>query len=207
MSPATRNRGFVLVTALVFMAVTMLLAIAATRQGTIQSQISSSQRMDSLAFGAAESALRNAETELLHAYANYGATGLVPGVVSWMYGADSARSNADLQTFRRGNRWSESGAKALPSTAIDFSGAVDATTLLPAQPRYTVEDLGAMRPAGSGLAHESGATGGSGYEGSAGMSPSGNSDLHVYRITGKALAPNGRQVRTLESTFAGRTRG
>jgi Tfp pilus assembly protein PilX len=202
----TKPCGFAIVTALIFLGVVTMLAIAASRQGVIQNQVASSQRMESLAFGAAESALRSAENTLLNGYQSWGASGGVVGTMPWLHGRGAEASFAGLREFRRGNRWTTDASRAVPTTAVDFVDAA-MTAPLPQQPRYSIEDLGPMRPAGSGGAHESGATGGAGYDGSAGVSPAGNHDLHVYRITGKALAPNGRQVRTLESTFAGRTRG
>ncbi|HZR02442.1 MAG TPA: hypothetical protein VFA81_04620 [Burkholderiales bacterium] len=209
--PSRAARGFALFTALVFLALTLVLALAASRSGQLMHTVAANERAKSLADAAAEAALRRGEHLLLVQYLVSNGTVLAGDLQGsqGIYSPDAVLSSTALQNFMIPDRWPGTGDGSIPgaqmvaNSEIDFQGASEA---LKYQPGFIIEDLGPARP-GGGTSGELGATGGTGYEGSAGGSPAGNSDLRVYRITSKSTGPTTRAITTMQSVFAGRTQG
>ncbi|WP_386070069.1 PilX N-terminal domain-containing pilus assembly protein [Tahibacter sp. UC22_41] len=198
-----RSQGFVLVTALIFLALILLLGLAASRGSQMLNAVAANERAASMAESGANAALRRAEKRLFDFYKVANGRALVGDTTASLgvYSAEAAAANPSFAAFITPQRWSVTGATKVPGSEVDFTGA-DATARLAQQPVYMIEDLGPARPSGAGSARESGATGGANYFGSSGMS-GGNATLRVYRITAKSTGPNGQLVKTLQSVYAG----
>lgn len=200
-----RQRGVVLVIALIFLLLLTILAISASGRSLLQERMAGGLRNAQLAEQSAETALRGAEWKLWTSTTNLDATPLVCGegisagscyrydpTNTAMYGASGT-----VTTFRDSAGWVDTGAATYkgPSGSIDYTG-LSGNDKLAKNPVYMIEDMGVELPPGvSGGLHESGATGteGSGYA---------STTRHIYRITARATGANPNTVRVLESTFA-----
>ena len=195
---AQRQRGVVLMVALIFLLLLTILAVGASGRALLQERMAGGLRSASLADMAAQTTLRSVEWKLWSAMATLGdmpvlcgAGGLAgscyrydPGNAA-LYGADGIVTN-----FRDRTGWIERGA-ATAEEAHDFTSS----DRLAKKPVYLIEDMGVELPPGvSGGHHESGATGvGSGTSGAS---------RHIYRITARATGADENTVRVMESTFA-----
>jgi Tfp pilus assembly protein PilX len=210
---ARRQRGFALVVVLILLAVATLLALAAVQQGTGQERIAANYRNRSLALEGAEIAARSAERWLYVKAERAGGAALVlggDGITSRVYATGALEASPTGREFLKPRVWSTAAGTAVPMSEFAFN-AGDASARLAAQPVYVIEDLGRLRPRGAGRIGEGGATGNTGYEGSAAMSPAGNADLRVFRTFGKSLGPGADEASaftvTVWSIFAGRVQG
>lgn len=205
----SRQSGAALVTGLLFLLLLTLISAVAMRQSIMQERMAGGLRNASLARNGAESALRRAERTLFDYYLTSNGAALVgdvsvsQGVYLFEYGG----TDAVVDGFRDDAGYTTSGGTVYSSSAHDFTDSADGTAALAQQPVYLIEDLGRLRPAGAGIAGEGGATGKENYEGSGGGSPAGNSDIRVYRVTGRSTGGLQSVIRVTESTFAGRAKG
>lgn len=203
--------GFALPTVLILLVIATVVAIASVRAGVVQEQINANTRTYTLAFAGAEGAVRAGERWLyeFHAQAGGGAPVVTPDGSSGIYALDARHSQPALLDFLQPRHWHEAGAVQVPTADVDYRSASAGLpgAALAEQPRYVIEDVGKFRPPGAGLVAEGGASGGAGYEGSMGTSPGGNTDLRVFRVTGKSTGHRRDIVVTLQSTYAGRTQG
>lgn len=183
----------------------LLVAFAASWTMLGQQHMTSAQRFQLQAFYAAEAAARVGEDWIYRHYerANGAALAADPGGASGVHPARVA-ADSNESRFLDPERWTESAGSSVGTDAISYTGA-EATARLPKQPRYLLQDLGPARPAGVSVVRENGITGGTGYQ-SGGVTPGGNDELRVYRITAKSRARAGGTVSAVESTFAGRAK-
>jgi type IV pilus assembly protein PilX len=196
-----------LVVGLIFLVLISLIATVGMRQSITQERMAGGLRNDSLARNSAETAIRSGERGVYDWYLQSNGTVLI-GDAAASQGVFK-RDAAVAETFREADPVSffDAGATALASTINDYVGSTDYTARLAEQPVFLTEELGRVRPQGAGTAMEGGATGTENYEGSGGGSPAGNSDLRIYRITGRATGGLETVVRTVESTYIARSKG
>jgi len=210
---SARERGAVLLVALIFLILLTLLAIGASSGSLLQQRMVAATRSAQLAAISGNTALRGAEWNIWNyfsqvqggSFCGRGAIDASSGCVYYdpsinaLYGATGS-----ITRFRTGNNaW-------LTGTGIVYTGAGGAgytnqtgslqgqslqTSSLAQNPQYVIEDMGMLRAPGAGLLHESGVTG----PNSGG--PGGNITLDVYRITARATGGTDNTVRVVQSTF------
>ena len=202
-----RERGVILLLALIFLVLLTLLAIGASSGSLLQQRMVSATRSAQLATLSADTALRGAEWTIWSSAIVVGTpftcgTGAIDDVTGCVkYDPESAPYGDDgaVTLFRTpDNAWL--------STGIAYKGADNAGyTALPAptdgaspsvaeNPHYIVEDMGRVKPPGAGPQHESGVTGPN--NGGAGQV-----NLEMYRITARATGGSKNTVRVVQSTF------
>ncbi len=205
-----RQSGAALVTGLLFLLLLTLVSAVAMRQSIMQERMAGGLRNASLARNGAESALRRAERTLFDYYLTSNGAALVgdAGVSQGVYLFEYGGTQSLVDGFRDDTGYTTTGGTVYDSNAYDYTDtSLAGTAALAQQPVYLIEDLGRLRPAGAGIAGEGGATGKENYEGSGGGSPAGNSDIRVYRVTGRSTGGLESVIRVTESTFAGRAKG
>jgi type IV pilus assembly protein PilX len=200
----TRQRGVVLVVALIFLLLLTMLAVSASGHSLLQERMAGGLRNAQQAEFAAETALRGAEWRLWKA-ASAAPINCGTSLITDCYVYDPAHPIAVVQNFRTKGGWVTEGATEYKGG----SGTQDYTTLsgigldddarkvavLAKNPFYIIEDLGPELPPGAGPAHEAGVT-------SSNSTGPTNTGRHVYRITARATGGNENVVRVVESTFA-----
>lgn len=208
-----RERGVVLLIALIFLVLLTLLAIGASSGSLLQQRMVSATRSAQLATMSGDTALRGAEWRLWSFAATAGGTfvcdagdiNATTGCVKYdpqspLYGTGTA---GKVTQFRAGdNAWlngigiTYTGAGGGGYT--DLTGTLGSYSLETASiaqnPQYIVEDMGLVKPPGSGPQHESGATGPN-------NGGTGSINLHIYRITARSTGGNTNTVRVAQSTF------
>lgn len=206
-----RQRGAVLLVALIFLILLTLLAIAASSGSLLQQRMVAATRSAQLATLSGDTALRGAEWTLWSTAAvvgnsfvcDNGDINATSGCVKYdatspLYGSGSGNYVTQFRTDD--NKWlaltgpitykglGGSGFTSL-STAADTASANVAEN-----PQYIIEDMGRVKPPGAGPQHESGVTGP--QNGGAG-----NLNVHIFRITARATGGTKNTVRVVESTF------
>jgi type IV pilus assembly protein PilX len=200
----TRQRGAVLLVALIFLVLLTLLAIGASSGSLLQQRMVAATRNAQLATMSADTALRGAEWELWHT--PYMAGGQITcylgsinpsnGCVRYEPSSPLYGTTGAVTQFRTGdNKWL---SLAGPITYKGPDGGEDYTTgqskaNLAQNPQYLIEDMGPVRSA-AGIAAEGGDTGQR-------NSGPGKINLHIYRITARATGGNKNTVRVVQSTF------
>ncbi|HET8900067.1 MAG TPA: pilus assembly protein [Rhodanobacteraceae bacterium] len=203
----TRQRGAVLLVALIFLILLTLLALTSSGSSLLQEKMVGATRNAQLAQFGAESALRAAEWRLWQASSNKDvfirncASSEQQGCRAY----NRKDESGDFYAFRNDPSLSINGG--CPSYAftygVDNSGnAVNDLTdaglgnaKLAANPCYIIEYMGIARPpGGGGPQHESGATG-------AGNIAIGSQDVRLFRITARSIGGNDKVSRIVESTF------
>jgi type IV pilus assembly protein PilX len=184
-----RQRGIVLLMALIFLLLLTLLASGTVGEALLQQRMASAQRSARQATLAAESALRGAQWRLWRGAATAPLhCGSAPIADCQVF--DPARPNALARAFRRQSGWVTEGATEYRGSAghRDFTTLTDSgldaptrrSAVLARNPVYLIEDLGPVEPANAGSAH---------------------TPPHAYRITARATGGNPGIVRAMESTF------
>lgn len=193
----TRQRGVILVVALIFLILLTLLAIGASSGSLLQQRMVSATRNAQLALMSGNTALRGAEWQLLsHPGLCAGAGETIDattGCVNYEEGTSAYALNGSVTQFRTGNNaWLNFGVEYKgPSGSGYVSGL--GTANIARNPRYIIEDMGPITEGGPQL--ESGVTGPR-------TRLSGESlPLNLYRITARATGGNAGTVRVVESTF------
>jgi type IV pilus assembly protein PilX len=199
-APARRQRGVVLVVALIFLVLITILAISASGTSLLQMRLVGGLRSSQLADMGAETAVRGAEWRLWTAANGNPMACTTSGPTCYMY--DAASPNTTVETFRTAPGWitdsedddsaTGGGTKYSPGTLKTASH--DGSYKLVRDPLYLIEDMGVELPPGAGSQHESGQT----------APGTGNTsvDSHIYRITARSAGANFNTVRVLETTFA-----
>lgn len=130
-----RERGASLVVALIFLIILTILGLTAMRVATMEERMSGNSRDRSLAFQAAEAALRDAEADIVSS-----------GRISGMTGADAACTNglccnlSGLTCVEPAVPvYSNKSLKAAPSVAYGTYTGATAISGLPLPPRYLIE--------------------------------------------------------------------
>ncbi|HJR13683.1 MAG TPA: pilus assembly protein [Rhodanobacteraceae bacterium] len=207
----TRERGAVLLVALIFLILLTLLAIGASSGSLLQQRMVAATRSAQLATMSADTALRGAEWNLWSTAALVGnslvcdssdinaASGCVKyDPASALYGTGAGNK---VTQFRSGdNKWL---ALTGPITYKGLGGvgytdrvvASDyASPNVAENPQYIIEDMGQVKPPGAGPQHESGVTGPQ-------NGGPGSLNVHIFRITARATGGTKNTVRVVESTF------
>lgn len=198
----SRQRGVALVVGLVFLLITTLIAITAMSGVVMQERMAGNLRNASIAEAGADSALRAGEN-WLRSFLSRG---------DQLLGDCQARDGvfrrdqtvadgacvriATVENIRSANTWSDSpGAGVLfyPTDLIGDELTSPDGAGMAKRPQFVIENLGPMRPAGSGLGGEWDAPG-SYAEGGSAM---------VYRITGRSTGSSENVIRVAESFFVG----
>ncbi len=205
-SRATQT-GAVLYVVLVMLLMTTMLATTAMLGTVTRGKAAVAHRQSELALMGADSALRVAEDWIYKFYersAGEALTGSLQGA-NQVFLPTLRHSDEPARRFWTSNAWVDTRGVEVTDQVAAFTDAVAGNGTLRAQPRYLIEDLGPLAPATGSSTHEGGLTGTTGY--ASWMTPAGNDELRVYRITGKSRGPAGPGVRTVVSTFAGRAKG
>lgn len=196
---AGRQRGAVLVVALIFLLLITILAVSASGTSLMQLRLAGGLRSSQLADFGAESALRGAEWRLWTASNGTPMACTTNGPTCYMY--DAGTPNTTVETFRTSPGWvgtatddSATGGGTKYSAGTLKTKSADGTFQLARDPLYLIEDLGVELPSGAGSQHESGST----------AAGTGNTsvDSHIYRITARSAGANANTVRVMETTFA-----
>ena len=195
-----RERGTVLVVALVFLLLLTLLSVAASSHSLLQQRMAGSLRNAQQAEMGAEAALRGAEWRLWTASATSSAMRCGSDVLTDCYLNDPSVGLVEaVRAFRNSDGWvSGYGTEYGPGNGgVDFTkpASDEGNAALAKNPRYLIEDMGAELPPDAGVQHESGATG----TGTVGYA---STTRHIYRITARSTGGNANTVRVLESTFS-----
>lgn len=216
-SRRTAQRGVVLVVALIFLVLLTLIAIAASSGSLLQQRMVAATRSAQLALMSGDTALRGAEWRLWSNASQVGAVfacdsaGINPNTGCVQYNPTSplyGKGSGDLVTqFRTGNNaWlALTGPityQGPGSSPVGYtSGAANtaaATANVAENPQYIIEDMGLVRPPGTGNQHESGVTGPN-------NGGAGHINIHIYRITARATGGTQNVVRVVQSTFDAQT--
>lgn len=193
----SRQRGVILVVALIFLTLLSMLAMSALQNSSLQERMSGGLRDAQQAQMSADTALRAAEWKLWKS-GNDTESSLHCGtsVPGDCYSLDPMTPISAVRKFRSQALWTTGGATVYKGVDATRDYTTLAKGRLAKNPLYLIEDLGAERPPGVvGGLHESGATGtdGAGYK---------STSRHLYRITARAAGGNPNTIRLLESTFS-----
>lgn len=206
-----RQRGAVLLVALIFLVLLTLLAIGASSGSLLQQRMVAATRSAQLATMSANTALRGAEWVIWSHSTDLGAAPLCPpsginqttGCVSYAPDSTLYGATGDVTAFRTDdNKWlSLTGPITYkgPGGGTDYTSQTGyATANIAENPQYIIEDMGAVRPPGAGIQHESGDTGPM-------NGGPGHINIHIYRITARATGGTKNTVRVAQSTFDAQT--
>lgn len=206
-----RERGAVLLVALIFLVVLTLIAIAASSGSLLQQRMVAATRSAQLAQMSADTALRGAEWTLWSTATAVGAQFVCTvddintsnGCVRYDPTAGPYGATGAVTRFRTANNAWLSLAGPITYKGMDGSGFTDtsvtadqASASVADDPQYIIEDMGLVKPPGAGPQHESGASGPAG-----GGSGSDKINIHIYRITARATGGTQNVVRVAQSTF------
>ena len=199
-----RQRGFVLVTALIFLLLITMLAVSISQHALLQQRMAGSLRNAQQARLSAENALRGAEYRIwsiasqqdIRLHCQEGRISTVDGCVVYRPPAAPYGANGTITQFQTASGWLPGVGKtyAGPQGNGYTSNQTQPSAALAVNPVYLIEDLGSERPPGVGGLHESGNTGPN--NGGAGL------DIHLYRITARGAGGNPNAVRVVQSTFS-----
>ncbi len=193
------QRGVVLVVALIFLLLLTIIAVAASGRSLLQERMAGGLLNAQRAGMSAQTALRGAEWRLWSSAAKVGTTlGCGTSLFAECYVYDPLNPSTDAVNFRTlpGRITAGSFAYLGEGGTVDFTATVHGK--LADNPHYIVEDMGRVRPPGSGPQHESGQTGPTG-------SGPGQVNLEMYRITARATGGDKDTVTVLQSTFDAQT--
>lgn len=206
------QRGVVLVMALIFLLLITILAVSASGTSLLQEKMVGATRNGQLADWAAESTLRGVEWRLFQSATVVGGRILCTptaisddGCVRYNnYGQPYSATGAVTQ-FRTDGGWTGTLGTPYQNPAFLFTdphAAYSANAFKTAgvaeDPRFLIEDLGPVRPPGTGMAQETGTTG-------TRSGGTGKIDIRVYRITARATGASKNVVRAMQSTFDAQT--
>ena len=204
-----RMNGFTLSTVTIFLLMAAMMAMISARVALVRNETSAANRAVTQSRLGADLALRRAEAWLFERYleSHGAALSVTADGSSGIWPSQMAHPITAVSEFKTPGVWNDNSPAATAVDSAAMAVGLGETRSIAAAPAYLIEDLGPARPEGaSASATESGVTGGAGYYGSAGASPSGNHMLRVYRITAKSVGQTTSTVTTLESIYAGRTR-
>lgn len=206
-----RERGAVLLVALIFLILLTLLAIGASSGSLLQQRMVAATRSAQLASLSADTALRGAEWRIWNTSSvisgalqcDTTAINATTGCVKYDPESPLYAAGGAVAQFRTGNNaWLSTGIAytGLPGASNDFtdvpipSNGYTASASVAENPRYIIEDMGLVKPPGAGPQHESGVTGPN-------NGGAGHINIHIYRITARATGGNQNTVRVAQSTF------
>lgn len=182
-----KERGAVLVIALIFLLLLTIVAITSSSRSLIQERLAGALRNAQQADWSAENALRGVEWRIFNGDASVGCyNSQTPGTVS-----------TKVTTFRNASTWVTDGATEYKGAAVTVNymatttDATMTTATLAANPWYIVELLGQDRapPNTTGAQAEAGSSG------------SATAKFYLYRITARAVGGSPNTIRVIETTF------
>jgi type IV pilus assembly protein PilX len=182
-----RQRGAVLVLALIFLLLLTIVAISTTSRSLLQERMAGAMRNAQQAEWSAENALRGVEWNLFSGNAG----------IACYNSSNPSTISAKVTAFRQSSVWLTTGATEYKGSgvAIDYSAAsADAalsTAVMAHNPWYIVELLGQDLSPGSATSPAR----------EAGSSSSGTNKFYLYRITARATGGSPNTIRVAESTF------
>lgn len=204
-----RERGAVLLIALVFLVLLTLLAIGASSGSLLQQRMVAATRSAQLATMAGDAALRGAEWRIWSSAqiagnlftCDSGQINTTTGCVKYDPSTAPYAVGGAVDQFRTGNNaWLSltgpvtykfaDGSGFTNNTGTDYA----ATANVADNPQYIVEDMGLSKPPGAGTQCESGATGCT-------QGGPGSVRIHIYRVTARATGGTRSTVRVVQSTF------
>lgn len=205
-----RERGVVLFVALVFLILLTLLAIGASSGSLLQQRMVSATRSAQLATMSGDSALRGAEWRIWSTSSVVGgnlvcdssAINTTTGCVKYDPTSTLYAAGGTVTEFRTANNsWlsltgpvTYKGAGSYDFTNNPIPNDYTASANVAENPQYLIEDMGLVRPPGSGPQHESGVTGPN-------NGGAGHLNIHIFRITARATGGTKNTVRVVQSTF------
>lgn len=198
--PRRPQSGAALAIGLVFLVVLSLSLVMAFRASILQERMAGGLRNESLAEGAAESALRAGEEWLWGWVTANPNRMLLPGENDFVFSAESL--NTYVEGFRADREWRAEGAEYGDESIADTEDGE-----LAQQPRFIIEVMGEgeARPEGLGRGGPAGVSGGlvthTGGGGGGGYGSGSTDTVMYYRITARATGGTEGMVRVLESTF------
>lgn len=182
-----RERGAVLVVALIFLLLLTIVAITSSSRSLIQERLAGALRNAQQADWSAENALRGVEWRIFN-----GDAGL-----ACYNSSNPATVSAKVNTFRRASTWVTDGATEYKGAGVslDYKATTTdtsmATATLAANPWYIVELLGTDKAPPSTLSTAS----------EVGSGGSTTARYYLYRITARAVGGSPNTIRVVESTF------
>ena len=202
-----RERGAVLLMALIFLILLTLLAIGASSGSLLQQRMVAATRSAQLATMSAGTALRGAEWKIWGTSSVIGGNlvcdasdiNSTTGCVKYDPESSLYGTSGTVTQFRAGdNKWLSTGIEYKGAGDTGYTSETDEPDVgspnVAANPRYIIEDMGLVKPPGSGPQHESGVTGPN-------NGGAGHINIHIYRITARATGGNKNVVRVAQSTF------
>jgi type IV pilus assembly protein PilX len=199
-----RERGVVLFVALVFLILLTLLAIGASSGSLLQQRMVAATRSAQLATMSGDSALRGAEWRIWSTSSAVGgnlicdssAVNTSTGCVKYDPTSTLYASGGTVTEFRTAdNSWlSLTGPITYKGPGGSGFTSGLATANIAENPQYLIEDMGLVKPPGSGPQHESGVTGPN-------NGGAGHLNIHIFRITARATGGTKNTVRVVQSTF------
>lgn len=202
-STASRSqRGAALLVSLIFLLLLTILALSASSRSLMQERMVGGLRNAQQAQMAANAALRAAEwaiwsrTSQVGKYMDCQNSQVSTDDGCVIYNASNTSlygASGTVTLFQTSQGWVTSGAHSYTGPGYTNSSMANYSRLAQ-NPVYIIEDMGLELPPGSGVQHESGATG-----------PTGNGpgqiNTHVFRITARATGGSANTVSVLQSTF------
>lgn len=182
-----KERGAVLVVALIFLLLLTIVAITSSSRSLIQERLAGALRNAQQAEWSAENALRGVEWRIFSGDASLGCyNSSNPSLIS-----------TKVTTFRAASTWVTDGATEYKGAGVslNYMAATTDPTMtsatLAANPWYIVEFLGQDRapPNTTGAQAEAGSGG------------STTAKFYLYRITARAVGGSPNTIRLVESTF------
>lgn len=202
-----RQRGAVLLVALIFLILLTLLAIGASSGSLLQQRMVAATRSSQLAQMSADTALRGAEWKIWgtssviggYLVCDAGDINATTGCVKYDPESPLYATGGAVAQFRAGNNaWLATGIEYKGTDSSGFTSKATSPTVaspnVAANPRYLIEDMGLVKPPGAGPQHESGVTGPN-------NGGAGHINIHIYRVTARATGGNQNVVRVAQSTF------
>lgn len=183
----TRERGAVLVLAMIFLLLLTIVAISTSGRSLLQERLAGAMRNAQQAEWSAENALRGVEWNIFN-----GTTG-----VACYNSTNPSTISARVTAFRQSSIWLTDGATEYKGSgvSVDYTAKSSdpalSTAVMARNPWYIVELLGQDLAPGSG---NSAAT-------EAGASGSATARFYLYRITARATGGSPNTIRVVESTF------
>lgn len=182
-----RQRGAVLVLAMIFLLLLTIVAISTSGRSLLQERMAGALRNAQQAEWSAENALRGVEWNLFSGNA----------ALTCYNSSNPATISARVTAFRQSSLWVTDGATEYKGAgvSIDYSATTTDTALSTAvmarNPWYVVEFLGQdLAPnSGTSAAKEAGSSG------------TATAKFYLYRITARATGGSPNTIRVVESTF------
>ena len=178
----TREAGFVLVMALVFLLILTILGMSAMSTTNLEEKMTNNMKDRNLAFQSAETALTSAESWI---YNKVGKPSPIPDTAHGLYNA----STTEVPTWDQVN-WTGSNLVTYPCTPATTSSCGSSLSKVARQPKYIIEQIAEIEEEG----------GTKGFGGSY-ASAQGTRLVTIYRITARGTGGTDAAVVMVQSTY------